>query len=125
MIIPVIEEEAFLEKRVVETGKVRISKQVSEHEELIDVSLFREDVTVERVPRDKYVDAAPAVRYEGDVMIFSVVEEQLVIQKRIKLVEELRVSKQVVETTLTNGPANIRESLHFRAKRPKAIKRFQ
>ncbi|MGI8468264.1 MAG: YsnF/AvaK domain-containing protein [Pyrinomonadaceae bacterium] len=97
-VIPVIEEEAFLDKRVVETGKVRISKRVSEHEELIDVPLFREDVVVERVPRDKYVDAAPAVRQEGDVMIFSIVREELVIQKRLVLVEELRVRKQIVET---------------------------
>jgi uncharacterized protein (TIGR02271 family) len=98
MVIPVIEEEAFLDKRVVETGKIRISKRVSEHEELIDMPLMREDVTFERVPRDKYVDSIPAVRYEGDVMIFSVVEEHLVIEKRLKLVEEVRVSRQVVET---------------------------
>lgn len=98
LVIPVIEEEAFLEKRVVETGKVRISKRVSEREESIDVPLFREDVVVERVPRDKYVDSAPAVRQEGDVTIFSIVREELVIQKRLVLVEELRVTKQIVET---------------------------
>lgn len=97
LVIPVIEEEAFLDKRVVETGKVRISKRVSEREELIDVPLFREEVMVERVPVNQYVDAAPAVRHEGDTMIISVVKEELVMQKRLVLVEELRVRKQVVE----------------------------
>ena len=98
LIIPVIEEEAFLDKRVVETGKVRISKRISEREETIDEPLFREEVTVERVAVNQYVDQMPQVRHEGDVMIIPVVQEQLVMQKRLVLVEELRVRKQVVET---------------------------
>jgi uncharacterized protein (TIGR02271 family) len=97
LVIPVIEEQAFFDKRVVETGKVRISKRVSEHEELIDEPLFREEVTVERVPLNQYVEQLPQVRQEGDVMIIPVVQEQLVMQKRLVLVEELRVRKQVVE----------------------------
>ncbi|MBA2334450.1 MAG: YsnF/AvaK domain-containing protein [Blastocatellia bacterium] len=97
LVIPVIEEEAFLDKRVVESGKIRISKRVSEHEELIDVPLFREEVTVERVPVNQYVDAPPQVRHEGDVMVIPVFREELVIQKRLVLVEELRVRKQVIE----------------------------
>jgi stress response protein YsnF len=75
-----IEEAAFLDKRVVETGKVRISKRISEREELIDEPLFREEVTVERVPINQYVDQPPQVRHEGDVMIIPVVQEQLVMQ---------------------------------------------
>ncbi len=98
LVIPVIEEEAFLDKRVVETGKVRISKRVSEREELIDEPLFREEVTIERVAVNQYVDQPPQVRHEGDVMIIPVVQEQLVMQKRLVLVEELRVRKQIVET---------------------------
>lgn len=97
LVIPIIEEQAFFDKRVVETGKVRISKRVSEHEELIDEPLFREEVSVERVPINQYVDQLPQVRQEGDIMIIPVVQEQLVMQKRLVLVEELRVRKQVVE----------------------------
>ncbi len=98
LVFPVIEEQAFVDKRVIETGKVRISKQISEREELIDVPLFREEVTVERVPVNQYVDQPPQVRHEGDVMIIPVVQEQLVMQRRLVLVEELRVRKQVVES---------------------------
>ena len=97
-VIPVIEEEAVVSKRVVETGKVRVSKRVSEHEEIIDEPLFREEVSVERVPVNQYVDAAPTVRYEGDLMIIPVVQEQIVMQKRLVLVEEIRVRKELVET---------------------------
>jgi uncharacterized protein (TIGR02271 family) len=96
--IPVIEEVAYLGKDVVESGKVRISKRVKEREELIDVPLIQEDVIVKRVPKGEPVASAPAVRQEGDVTIFSVVREEVIVQKRLVLVEELHVRKQVVET---------------------------
>lgn len=97
-VIPVIHEEAVFDKKVVETGKVRISKRIREFEETIDEPLFREEVVVERVPVNQFVEARPGVRQEGDVMIIPVVEEQVFVQKRLVLVEELRVRKQVVET---------------------------
>lgn len=97
-IIPVIHEEAVIEKRVVETGKVRISKRIREYEETIDEPLFREEVAVERIPINQVVEARPAVRQEGDTMIIPVVQEQVFVQKRLVLIEELHVRKQVVET---------------------------
>ncbi len=114
LIIPVIEEEAFLDKRVVETGKVRISKRISEREETIDEPLFREEVTVERVAVNQYVDQMPQVRHEGDVMIIPVVQEQLVMQKRLVLVEELRVRKQVLETHQPQSVILRREDVEVR-----------
>jgi len=104
LVFPVIQEEAFIDKQVVETGKVQISKRISEHEEVIDVPLFREEVTVERIVVNQYVDQPPQVRHEGDVMIIPVVQEQVVVQKRLVLVEELRVRKQIVET---HQPQNV------------------
>ncbi len=97
MVIPVIAEEIAVAKKVIESGKVRISKRISEHEELVDVPLFREEVRVERVPMNLFVEAPPPVRQEGDTMIIPVVEEQIVIQKKLLLVEELRVRKEIVE----------------------------
>jgi uncharacterized protein (TIGR02271 family) len=97
LVIPIIQEEITVEKQVIETGKVRISKRVSEHEELVDVPLFREEVSVERVPINLIVEARPPVRQEGDTMIIPVVQEQIVVQKKLVLVEELRVRKQIIE----------------------------
>ena len=97
LVIPVIAEEITVGKKIIESGKVRISKRISEHEELVDVPLFREEVRVERVPINLFVEALPPVRQEGDTMIIPVVEEQIVIQKKLLLVEELRVRKEVVE----------------------------
>ena|SRR5688500_7182040 len=97
MVIPVIQEEIIVDKQVIETGKVRISKRISGHEELVDVPLFREEVTVERVPVNLFVEEPPPVRQEGDTMIIPVVREEIIVQKKILLVEELRVRKEVIE----------------------------
>ena len=97
--IPVIEEQILLSKRVVETGRVRIAKQVSEHQEHISVPVSHDEVDVERVAINRYVDTPPqAVRYEGDTMIISVLEEVVVVEKRLMLVEELHVTKRQVQT---------------------------
>jgi uncharacterized protein (TIGR02271 family) len=97
-VLPIIQEEAVINKRVVETGKVTISKKISEHEEIVDVPLFQEKVDVERVPINQVVQERPAVRQDGETMIIPVVQEQVFYQKRLMLVEELHVRKQVVET---------------------------
>jgi uncharacterized protein (TIGR02271 family) len=98
MVIPVIQEELIVNKQLIETGKVRISKRVTEHEEVVDLPIFREEVSVERVPINKVVDALPPVRKEGDTMIIPVVQEQIVVHKTLLLVEELRVRKEVIES---------------------------
>lgn len=97
VVIPVIEEEVKVGKKIVETGKVRISKKVSEHEELVDEPLLREQVAVERVPVNQYVEVMPQPRQEGDRLIIPVVKEEIVVQKRLLVVEELHIRKQVTE----------------------------
>jgi stress response protein YsnF len=42
---------------------------------------------------DHIVDAAPPVRTEGDVTIVPVLEEVLVVEKRLVLKEELRIRR--------------------------------
>ena len=97
LVIPVIQEQISVGKEIIETGKVRISKRISEREEIVDVPLFREEVRVERVPVNLFVETMPEVRRDGDTMIIPVVEEQIVVQKKLLLVEELRVRKELVE----------------------------
>ena len=59
---------------------------------------MQEKVSVERVPINEFVETAPETRRDGETMIIPVVEERLVLSKRLFLVEELRVKKQSVET---------------------------
>ena len=97
-VIPVIQEQATVKKRVVETGKVKISKRVREYEELVDVPHFQEEVKVDRVPVDQFVDEAPVVRTEGDVTIVPILEERYVLEKKLVLVEELHIRKERKES---------------------------
>ncbi len=94
LVIPVIHEEVEIGKRTVETGSgVRISKSVREEEQTVDLPLIEERVEVERVRVDKPVDGPVPVRHVGDTIIVPVVEEVLVVQKQLRLVEELHIRK--------------------------------
>ena len=93
----VMEEQAFVDKKIVEQAKVRIVKKVHEEEATVDVSTRSEAVKVERVSIDQYVDAAPEIRYEGNTMIVPVVQEVVVVQKRLLLVEEVRITKGTID----------------------------
>ncbi|MBA2501450.1 MAG: YsnF/AvaK domain-containing protein [Pyrinomonadaceae bacterium] len=96
-VIPVIAEELHVGKRVVETGRVRIRKFVREHEETVDEPLMAEEVRVERVAVNRVIDAPVDVRYEDGRMIIPLMEEVLVVEKRLMLKEELHVTRQQVE----------------------------
>jgi uncharacterized protein (TIGR02271 family) len=98
VVVPVVAEELRVGKRTVETGRVRITKRVREHEEVIDRPLLKTNVVVQRVPINQYVKEAPPVREEGDTLIVPMVEEVIVVEKRLILREELRITKQQVET---------------------------
>jgi uncharacterized protein (TIGR02271 family) len=99
IVLPVMEETVAIHKREIESGRVRIEKTVHERDVLVDEALMREQVDVERVAINRYVDSPPAVRHEGDTMIVPVVEEVLVIEKRLVLREELRVTRRREEVS--------------------------
>lgn len=93
-VVPVMEEELRVGKRVVETGRVRIHKTVHEHEEVVDEPLMREEYDVERVPIDEFVDGPVGPRHEGETLIVPVLEEVLVVEKRLVVREELRITRK-------------------------------
>ncbi len=110
--IPVIEENIHLGKRVVETGRVRIVKTVNEEEALVEAALLQEEVQVERVPVNQYIETPPQVRYEGEVMIIPVIQEVVVIEKRLMLVEEIRVNKHQTERKVSETVILRKEEIH-------------
>lgn len=96
-ILPIVAEELIVRKQEVETGKVRISTPVRERTVHVDESCFREEVNVEHVPANRYLDEAVAVRQEGDTTIVPVVEEHLVLVRRLFLKEEIHITRRRVE----------------------------
>lgn len=97
LVVPVLAEKLVVSKRPVVVGRMRITKRVRSHEESVDETVQVERADVERVPIDRIVDTAPGIRYEGDTMVISVVEEVIVVEKRLMLREELRISKRQLE----------------------------
>jgi stress response protein YsnF len=100
VVLPVVEEEARVGKRVVEVGRMRVRKLVRERTVRLDTGLRRDDIAVERIPVDRLVSEPPQLRHEGDVLVIPVVEEVLV--KGLRLVEEIRITRRqpVVRQTL-------------------------
>ena len=114
-VIPVIEEQLVVDKRTVEKGRVRISKRVRETDETVNIPLIQENVQVERVPINQYVaEPPPPVRYEGNVMIIPVLREVVVVEKRLVLVEELRVTKNKTQTNETQKVRLRKEEVNVR-----------
>ncbi len=113
--IPIIEEQLLVDKRVVETDKVRISKRVREQDETVNIPLVHENVEVERIPINQYVaEPPPPVRYEGNTMIIPILRETVVVEKRLVLVEELRVTKRQTQTVDTQQVTLLKEEVEVK-----------
>lgn len=91
----VFEEQAQVDKKVIEKGTVRIVKKVNTEDETINVDLKTEEIKVERITVNKYVDAPPSVRYEGNTTIIPVIKEVAVVEKKLLLVEEIYITKTI------------------------------
>lgn len=108
IVIPVIEEQLEIQKRMVDTGGVRITKTVHEREEQIDEPLSRETVEVARVAVDRAVDSASPPREEGSTLIIPIYEERLVVRKQLFLKEELHVTRQQTVDRHARGTVTLR-----------------
>lgn len=106
--LSIVSEEAVVEKRNVVTGKVRVSTQTDTVEELVSAVLTEENISVDRVPMNQTISAMPPVRQEGEVTIIPVVEEVLVVEKRLVLREELHVRRSVSKRTV-EAPVTLRK----------------
>jgi uncharacterized protein (TIGR02271 family) len=107
-VIPVVEETATIDKRQVVTGHMRVRTVTDAVEELAHASVQREGIEVTRIPIDRVVETAPEIRTDGDVTIVPVLEEVLVVEKRLVLKEELHIRRRV-ETETAEVPVTLRK----------------
>lgn len=98
VVIPVVQETLEVEKRSVETGKVRVKKTVKQRREEVNPSLWQETAKIERIPVNRVLDRPAEIRQEGDVLIVPIMEETFVVEKRLVLKEELRITRERAET---------------------------
>jgi uncharacterized protein (TIGR02271 family) len=110
-VLPLIEEELRVAKHEAVTGRVRVRTVNDTAEELVRQELQGERVDVERVPVDKLVEPGaepPQVRTEGNVTILPIMEEVLVVEKRLLIKEELRITRHPT-TEIAEIPVTVRK----------------
>lgn len=95
-VLPLYSEDVAFTRQKVERD-VRVHIHTTGHDEVIDEPLVHEKVEIQRVAIGRPVDVAPPIREEGDTTIISVVEEIVVVERRLILKEEIRLRR--VRTT--------------------------
>jgi len=99
--IPIVEEELLVGKRAVESGGVQVTTRVEEVPVTEQVTLRDETIAIERRPVDRPVaDADLAAVQEGSFEIRER-DEQAIVEKQARIVEEVVINKDVTERTET------------------------
>jgi uncharacterized protein (TIGR02271 family) len=92
------EEELQARKQTVETGKVRIGKEVVSEQQTLDVPVTREEVTIDRRPVAR-TPADGSIGESNETIRVPVHEEQVSVEKRAVVTEELEIGKRKVQET--------------------------
>jgi uncharacterized protein (TIGR02271 family) len=99
--LPLLEEQATIQKRTVTTGKVSVVTHTETVEETVRAVLKGEEAEVVTVELDQTVSGpAPFIRTEDGVTIIPVLEEVLVVEKRLVLKREIRIRKRSASETV-------------------------
>jgi stress response protein YsnF len=95
--------EAVVVSKSVRKTLVRATRTTRARDHVVEEDLVRESIIVDRVAINRVVDAVPPIREEGNVTIVPVVEEIVVVERRLVLKEEIhlrrvRVTERHTET---------------------------
>jgi uncharacterized protein (TIGR02271 family) len=99
--IPIVEEELQVGKRQVQHGGVRLYTRVTERPVEETVRLRDEEVRVERRPADRPASEADLAAFKEGTIEVTETDEEPVVRKQARVVEEVVVSKDVREQTET------------------------
>lgn len=100
--IPLVTERPVVSVRQAATGRVRITTRTEAFTDLVRAELKGMRAEMVRVPIDRALapgEPLPAPRTEGQVMIIPILEEVVVVEKRLVLKEELHISQEVTTET--------------------------
>ena len=110
VILPIVAETLVVGKRTIVTGRVRVTTVIDERPVDVRETLVHGGVEIERTAIGEEVLSVPPVRDEGDTIVVPVVREELVVTKRLILVEEVRLRR----TAMTEAYA---ETMALRSQR--------
>lgn len=92
-VISVVEEFANVSVERRDAGGVRVRLVTDEVNDLHQIDLSSERVEITRLPVDREIDAIPAPREDGDLLIVPVVEERAVVVTKLFLTEEIHIRR--------------------------------
>ncbi len=96
--VPLHEEQLHASTREIERGRAQVETVVTEHEHELDLSVNEEHVLVHRETVDREVEPGETVFTERTIEV-PLRGEEVVIDKRVQVVEELEIDTEVVERT--------------------------
>jgi len=96
--IKVREEELHAQKHPVEAGEVKVRKEVTTEHKTLEVPVRHEEVVVERHPVSGQRASSADIR-EGEEIRIPVMDEEVDVEKRAVVKEEVSVGKRVVQDT--------------------------
>jgi len=99
--VPVVEEQLQVGKREVERGGVRVETHVTEKPVEENVELREEHVNVERRPVDYTFHGTESEAFKESLVEIREAYEELVVNKKARVVEEVVVNKEVEQHTET------------------------
>jgi uncharacterized protein (TIGR02271 family) len=98
-------------KQATEAGQVQLRKTVHEKEQQVPVNLVHEEVTIERRPVDRPLQAGELTDLREEVIDVPVYEEQAQLQKQGRVREEVVINKERVQEQQTLGGTTRHEHL--------------
>ncbi|MCW8085222.1 DUF2382 domain-containing protein [Sabulicella glaciei] len=100
-VLPLAEESAKLEKHSRETGRVRVALRTESVPHEVSETLTSHEFEVSHVPVNRTLEAgeaAPMPRQEADgSWVIPVLEEVLVVERRLVVREEIRLQRHTTE----------------------------
>jgi uncharacterized protein (TIGR02271 family) len=121
--LELVEEELDVNTRQVQAGEVRVRKEVHTEQRNIEVPVTREEVVIERHP----VSSREATGREigEDEVRIPLMEEEVDVQKRAVVREEISVGKRPVEETRTVSDTVRREEARVESSGDVGIRPFE
>ncbi|HET7034137.1 MAG TPA: DUF2382 domain-containing protein [Thermomicrobiaceae bacterium] len=95
--IPVVEEQVEIQTRVVDLGHVHVRKQVEQQLDERTLPLRHQEMQIEHVPVDEVIPEMLEPYMDGDAYVVPIVEEEVVIERRLRLKELLRITRVAAE----------------------------
>jgi stress response protein YsnF len=115
--IPVIEEELEVGKRVVETGGVRVNSRIIERPVEEHLRLREEHVSVERKPVNRKATASDLESFKEGTIETTESAEVPVVGKEARVVEEIKIKKEVKEREETVRGSVRRQDMNVEKKK--------